>query len=370
MRYLKYVLGTLLIAILLFIGFKKFYLAKKSYTVISPKIENIKQVIYGIGNVDARDTYLVNPQVTAKILALNAKEGDFVKKGTLLAVLDSVDLSDILKEKELELKRLKSELDSAIEELKAAKAQKEFAYKTYLRYKNLLKSSYVSKEDYEKQKSNYKSLQANAASLKSKIESIKTRQASAKKAIEGAQKRLLLYKVYAPTDGYIISKNASIGEVAMPSKAIFTIVNPKDVWVKVFIDEKLSGNIKAGQKALIKLRSKPNWLQGSVAEIKLKSDPVTLEKEIDVAFKKVQIPFFMNEQAEVKIFAKEYKNVLTLPSAAIVGGKVWTVQDGKAHLKELKIIYNNGKKCAVEGLEKNSKVLLPIKGLKEGQSID
>ena len=370
MRYLKYILGALLLAVLLIIGFKKFYLHKKSYTVISPKVESIKQVIYGIGNVDARDTYLVNPQVTAKIIALNAKEGDFVKKGAALAELDSVDLSDILKEKELELKRLESELNSAIEELKAAKAKKEFAYKTYIRYKNLLKSNYVSKEEFDKQKSNFESLQANAASLQSKIESIKTSQASAKKAIDGIKKRLQLYKIYSPSDGYIISKNASIGEVAAPSKAIFTIVNPKDVWVKVFIDEKLSSNIKAGQKALIKLRSKLDWLQGSVAEIKLKSDPVTLEKEVDVAFKKVPIPFFMNEQAEVKIFAKEYKNALTLPSTAINGSKVWVVKDGKAHLKEIKILYNNGKKCVIEGLDKNSKVLLPVKGLKEGQSID
>jgi multidrug efflux pump subunit AcrA (membrane-fusion protein) len=132
-----------------------------------------------------------------------------------------------------------------------------------------------------------------------------------------------------------------------------------------------------GQKAKIVLRSQPyRSYEGVVKRIEPQTDAVTLEKEVDVAFKTLPKPFYINEQAEVNIVTSQLKDVVKVPANAIVYLKskpgVWTEQNAKAHFVPLKVLGRDNKAVAVSGIDEGTVILLGSekkKALKEGMSV-
>jgi len=272
----------------------------------------------------------------AKVLSILTDEGKWVKKGDLLVVMDEVNLPELLKEAKLGVSKAKSDFIASQEELKGFLAQKSLALITFKRYDKLKKQSFVSKAEYDKAKSDLLQVKAQIKVAKAHINSAKIGIKIAKKAVDSLQTRISRYKIYA-----------------------------------------ISSNIKVGQKAIIILRSKQNKkLKGYVKRIVAQSDPVTLEREVDVAFDKLPIPFYINEQAQVVITTKQFKKLLRVPANLIVYKDekpgIWIVKNNKAHFQSVKIIARGENYIGISGIEDNTKLLIASprnKPLKEGMSL-
>ena len=127
----------------------------------------------------------------------------------------------------------------------------------------------------------------------------------------------------------------------------------------------------------ITLRSQSDKkFSGYVKRIVAQSDAVTGEREVNIAFDTLPIPFYMNEQAEVSISTKHFENVVKVPSKSIaykdekVG--IWVKENSKAHFQNVKIIARGEKELAVSSIDKDAKILMITpknKALKEGMSI-
>ena len=115
---------------------------------------------------------------------------------------------------------------------------------------------------------------------------------------------------------------------------MFTLINPKSVWVLAFIDESKAGEIQVGEPADVVLRSHPGQrLRGKVARIEPESDRVNEERRVEIVYENLPDTFYLGEQAEVYIATVRLPQALLVPEAAIVGlaknrGTVWTVEDG------------------------------------------
>jgi len=161
------------------------------------------------------------------------------------------------------------------------------------------------------------------------------------------------------------------------SQSIFEVVDDKTVWIKAYIDEKLSGSIRVGQEAVITLRSQREIkYKGIVKRIVAKSDAVTQEREVDVAFEKLPIPFYIDEQAEVLITVKNLSNIVKIPVNAVVykNGEpcIWINENNKAFCKSINIISKSEHEVGIKEFDINSKILIPSaskKSLMEGMSV-
>ncbi len=301
----------------------------------------------------------------------------WVKKGDLLVTIDSVDIPELLDSAKISVKKAISELEASQKELKSLQAQKNLAYLTYKRYAKLKKQSFVSQSEYDKVKADFDGISAQLSAAKAHVNSAKIEVKRAKKGVEALNIKLSRYKIYAPIDGYVISKNAEVDQSVTPAQSILRIVNPKTVWIKAYIDEKISGDVKVGQTTTILLRSQNDKkFKGSVKRIVAQSDAITGEREVNIAFDTLPIPFFMNEQAEVFITTKHFDNIAKIPNYALIyqGEKagVWIAKNAKAHFQSVKIIARGEKELGITGLDKNAKILIQKpknKALKEGMSI-
>ena len=373
----KYLIILAIFVTLGLVVYNKVYIPKTTYDTISATKGSIDVEVFGIGNVGAKNIYVINAQTGGKILKLFTDEGEWVKKGDLLATLDSVELPQVLQEAKISVTKARSELIASQKELESLDAQKVLVKLTYDRYKKLKKQSFASQSEYDKAKADLDVIEAQIKVTKARIKSANIEITRAQKSVESLYVKLSRFKVFSPVDGYVISKSAEVAQTLTPSQTIFEIVNPKTVWIKAYIDEKLSGSIKVGQSAKITLRSQRDVkYKGIVKRIVAKSDAVTQEREVDISFKNLPIPFYIEEQAEVLIDVKHIDNIIKVPSNVIVYKNdkpcIWINNNSKAYCQNVKIIAKTQNEIAVKNLDINSKIIITNKNKKpltEGMSI-
>ena len=375
--WIKYSVALLVVALLAGVFYKKVYIPKTTFKTLHPNIGDIEVSVRGIGNVGALNIYDITAQTGGKILKIYKDEGEWVKKGDLLIVMDGVDLPQELEISKANLKKAIYEIKSAQNQLKNQKAQKRFLQITYNRYNRLNKQGFATKAEYDKAKADLDGIKATTSASVAQIESAKANKEANEKNIEAIKVKIDRLKVYAPADGYIISRDSEEAQTVLPSTKILQIVDSKTLWVQTKIDERVSSQIKIGQKATILLRSQPNKIyEGVVKRIKSISDAVTLEREIDVGFKNIPKPFYINEQAEVKIDVKSYKDVLRVPLKVVTqrDGKlgIWIFKNAHAHFLQIQKIAQDDNYISISNIDKNTQIIIPDKSkkaLKENMKI-
>ncbi|MDF1876960.1 efflux RND transporter periplasmic adaptor subunit [Sulfurimonas sp. SAG-AH-194-L11] len=376
-KYSKYLILLGIIIFGAFLFYNKVFIPKNSYEMIDSSRGELDVSVFGLGNVGAKNIYKISAGVNAKILEIKYDEGEWVKKGDLLALLDSVDLPILLQQSKISVVKAESELIASKKELDSLYAQRDLALVTYNRYKKLKKQSFASQSEYDKAKADLKAIEAQMAATLAHIDSAKTEIKRVQKSVESLEVKLQNYKVYAPVDGYIISKDAEVAQSVAMSQSILTLVNPEDVWVKAYIDEKISGDVQLNQKATITLRSHSDKeYKGRVKRIVAQSDAITGEREVDVAFEKLPLPFYMNEQAEVIISTKNLHNVVKIPTSVLIykdkKSGVWVREGMRAHFKEVKVLAISNAEVAIEEKKDIQNILLPSskkRALTEGMKV-
>ena len=361
----KYIIALVIASFAVFLFYNKVYVVKTTYKTLSPTVGDLTVKVFGIGNVGAKDIYSINAQTGGKIVSILNDEGQWVKKGDLLATIDPVDMPELLQEMQLNVKKASSELNALQKESKSLGAQKELANITFKRYENLLKQSFVSQSEYDKVKADLDATSAQYEATKAHIESSQIEVERMQKNVDSLRTKLSRFDIYSPVDGYVISKEAQVAQSVTSSATILKIVDTETIWVKAYIDERISNDIKVGQKAKITLRSKNDTIfEGEVKRVVAQSDAVTQEREINIAFKQVPIPFYINEQARVNIDVKTINNALKVPLNTLVFKDkkegVWILKDNKAYFKVLNIEAKGDDELAIkDGINKDDIILMP-----------
>ncbi len=376
-KSLKYGLIVLLLVLAGMIFYKKMYIPKTTFMLVSPTQGDLNISVNGIGNVSAKDIYSITAQSGGKIVNIFTDEGKWVKKGDLLIEIDGVDLPDQLDIAKATLQKAKFEWVASQNELISQQTQKVLLQKTYQRYAKLNKQGFATQSEYDKAFADLQGMDATILVSKSHINSAKAQIELSQKSMDAIQTKIDNLKVYAPIDGYVIDKEAEVAQNILPTHAILSIVDPKTLWVETKIDERISGAVKVGQQASIVLSSQPQKLyEGIVKRILPVSDPVTLEREVDVAFVTIPKPFYMNEQAEVTIVTHRDRDIRKIPLEVVVHRQeklgVWVLRKEYAHFQSIERVGQDEKEMGVVGLDAKSQIIVPNKNkktLKEGMKI-
>ena len=171
------------------------------------------------GNIEIRQVDL-SFQVGGIIEKMLKEEGDNVKKGELVAILDSRDY--------------KSNLEKASAEVEKTLALKNDSEEKFNRNAPLVEDDTISKQEYDTLKN---TRDKNAADYNSAIA-----------AQNYAQNQLDYTKIYAPDDGVVMVRVQEPGATVNKGQIVYSISKNKPVWVRAYVNETDLGNIKYGQK--------------------------------------------------------------------------------------------------------------------------
>lgn len=187
------------------------------------------------GTAEARE-YQITPALTGRIDTVLVAEGDTVKTGDELVQLDH--------------RALDLQVEQAEQGVKAAKAA-------------------VTNAEDDKD------------STKADVAAAKARLAQAEAAVELAELQLSFATVTAPRDGQVISLATNAGQNAAPGRALLTLSDPSEVFVRVFVPEPRIGEVTIGQQVDVSSPSLASGVGGTVTFIASEAEftPNTVQTE-------------------------------------------------------------------------------------------
>ena len=375
---MKKILIYLVVIVIVGFGFyQKVFIPKHTFEITEIKQGSMKIVVNGIGNVGAKNIYKVGSIYGGKILNLDVDEGAFIKKGTLIATIDFVDLKDKIDELKATKQKVVSDINSLKIDKQSAKSSYAYQLEIYKKNQKLFKKGAISGLDFKKYQTNKDIAKLKIDSIEAKISSLQKQSLQLSASIRGLNERLKRYEIYAPISGYVTKKLVSNYQIIMPNQTLVEIVNPNDVWIKTYIDTRLSGKVKLGVNATIILQSNSKEFSGVVANIKPITNSITYEREVDVSFKHLPIPFYLDEQASVKINVGILRNIIKIPNKAVTlkdeKTGIWILKEqNKVKFKTIKVLENSNKFIATKDINQDAIIVIPNpknKALSNGMKI-
>jgi HlyD family secretion protein len=172
------------------------------------------------GNVDVRQVN-ISFRVAGQVEKLMFEEGDLVKKGELLATLNTSPYVSQSAEAQANLEANKTNLKNA--EILLQRRQE------------LIGNYSVSQEDLDDALAKRDSLRAGVIASES--------------ALKVAQDNLSYTETYAPNEGIILTRIREPGSVVNPTDPIYTLSLTSPVWVRAYVSEPDLGKVCYGMEA-------------------------------------------------------------------------------------------------------------------------
>lgn len=184
------------------------------------------------------------PRLSGVITEVRKNLGDRVRKGEVIAVIDSRELAEAKREYIESVHRL------------------HFAQSSFVREEGLWKKRVSAEEDYLSSRHNLEEAEITKQVALQKLVSLGV-SAGEIKALsvepEGdviqhevrvpfSNKTLTRYEITAPLDGVVIEKNISIGEAIKEDFDMFVVADLSTVWCEITVYAKDLGTVKAGQR--------------------------------------------------------------------------------------------------------------------------
>jgi HlyD family secretion protein len=320
-------------------------------------------MLFGIGVVEARRSYLVGPTSAGRVRKVVVDVGDVVQAGQLLAEMDPVDLDQRLSATNAAANRAKSAVDTAAAQLADSIARREVAGANARRYDDLGQKGFVSSSVTEGKSQELKSAEAQFAGAESALAGARQDLARLNAERDGAQQQRANLRLLAPADGVVTARDAEPGSTVVAGQAVLRMIAADSLWIKLRLDQNRSAGLQVGLPAEIVLRSRPNQvLAGKVARIEMLSDSVTEERIALVAFDTPPVDVSVGEMSEITLRLPAVKQALAIPSAALRqrGGKtgVWVQATDKLSFVVVR--------AGTSGADGSVQIL---DGLKEGEAV-
>ena len=330
---------------------KKNSLEKKPILV---KVEKVKMGIFiktlsYKGTVSPWKRANIVPDVSGRIGKIYKKQGDVVKKGELLAELDTTTL--------------KLQLEQATAALGVAKASYKDALVNYRRLKKLHEKDAISQMQYEKAQLN--------------LEAADTQKKSAEANLNVIKHTLDNSYMKAPFDGIITTKYLEEGDMINPMMGmvpgVLALMDLSKVKIILNVPSEDIEKIQVGQSCKIQVSSLTGEIFfGTVYSKNFAADPVSKTFQVEVVLKNPGIKIKAGVFAEVSVEILRKENTVLIPVSALTGESYVVLYDnGKAAKKEVKVGDRNENECEIlNGLSGGE--LLVVEGnydLKEGSPI-
>ncbi len=369
---IKFILAVLLITALSALLAWRVLLYAPPVAVTQAVEGEVEREVRGPGVVSARVMVSVSSRVTGILKALHADQGDEVKAGQLLALLDDTDTAAKASGAEAAATASQRNIAAAEAALVKARADRELAQGNFRREQEVFRAGYISQAAMDVAAATLKSAQSAEASAAA---TLSARQAEAQAVAQDAVYTRALHgftRIAAPMDGLIVARQAEAGDTVAPGAPIFRLVDTRTLWVAARIDESVVGQVNIGQPASILLRSGER-LTGKVVRINRQSDAATRELEVNVAFDAAPQRVVIDLEAEVAIHTGIERGAVVPASTLFQQGSefgVLVVQGDRAAFRPVRTGATNGERVVVhEGIQVGETVIRTPAGVRVGSRV-
>lgn len=230
--------------------------------------DDLIQTVVASGRVMSPRRVRVGAVITGRVVAIPVTEGQAVKKGAELVLLEDKDVRAALAQAQAGVAQAAAKvrqlrevgLPAAQQALLQAEATLTQVRGQFDRTKRLQAQGFVGQSQLDDAQRNLDVAESQARAASVQVETNSTRGSDfamamtaleqARAAERVAQAKLPDIVVRAPVDGVLISRNVEVGDIVQPGKELFLLAPAGETQVIVQIDERNLSQLSLGQKAL------------------------------------------------------------------------------------------------------------------------
>ncbi len=366
-------------------------------TVDTVRFRNIVETVSASGKIQPEVEVKISSDVSGQIVELFVKEGDSVKQGQLLLIINPDLYESEFERVSAVVNQTKANVASAKSQLEQAKAQFIQAEANWKRNKDLYERKVISKSEWEQIDTQYEVAKSQYEAAKQSVTAAEFTLASAQASQKSARDNLSRTKIFSPMNG-VVSKLAVekgervVGTAQMQGTEMLRIANLREMEVVVDVNENDIVKVDLGDTAYVEVDAYLNRkFTGVVRQIAnspkttlnaVATDEVTnFEVKISIlreSYKDLETgrnisPFRPGMSATVDIITNRKNNVLSVPIQAVTTRKD-TLNSAAETTKKYKeyvfvIIENKALQTEIETGIQDNKYIEVLNGLNDGMII-
>ena len=260
------------------------------------------------GSVHARETAVVSAQVMGRIQQVMVREGDSVRAGQTLVVLDDAALRS-------QVEQAQAGVKAAQNAQAAAQTNAALAASTLGRYKQLESEKSVSPQEMDE-------VSRRAEGAAARVDAMRAQTDAAQAQESGARTIMSYTRLAAPFAGVVTSRMADPGTMAAPGVPLLQVDQAGALQLDATVDESAIGAIHKGMKVQVAVDGGASTsaagtnLVGTVAEIVPGADPSS-----HAFLVKIDLPSSIQTRAGMygtADFANGTRQAVVIPRSAVV----------------------------------------------------
>jgi multidrug efflux pump subunit AcrA (membrane-fusion protein) len=329
-----------------------------------------------VGTVRAKTTSTLSGKITGVIKTVNVREGDSIKTGQTLIVIDERQVSANSSQAKAAAEEAKKAEAAALSAVDAAKAGADLARAAYNRYSKLIADHAVSKQEFDEMEARTRQADAGLKQAEANLDAAKQRVQETEAAAASAEVSKKDAVITAPYDGVVASRLVEPGDLASPGTPFLVVEKSGGLEVDVIIPEDRIQAIRQDQELDVSIRDmQEKTLKGTVRAIFPAADPQSRSFTV-----KVGLPVY--DSIRSGVFARVNipmgnESIFAIPSSAIVDqGQLTGIfiieEDGTARFR----LIRTGRKIdgsveVLSGLKEGTRyVISPLPGLVDGMKVE
>ncbi len=348
----------------------------KNYITEPLEKRTITQIVEASGTINPVQTVSIGSQVSGQISAIYVDYNSEVKKGQLLAEIDTSLF-------EAQVNQAKATIDNARANLAKIQATTANDKLTLTRYRNLYKKGFIAKSELDLAESTYSSDLAQIRAAQAQIN-------QALASYSTAESNLRYTKITSPVDGVVISRAVDVGQTVAASfqtPELFSVAQDlTQMQIEANVSEADIGKVKKEQEVEYTLDGYPDeTFKGKVSQVRISpttvSNVVTYSVIIDVENEEMKLIPGMT--ANVSIITSKKADILCAKSTALkftpnTDGKgekfdkqgIWILADGKPKRIEIETGVNDDTYTEIisDNLKEGSRIIVSIEEKGKGKN--
>ncbi len=262
-----------------------------SVEVIPVRASDISEQVSAFGNIQAKETIEIVPQVSNRITQIHVDLGDDVRRGQLLAEIYSVPFQESVQQARAQVRQARATFERDSTQLS--------------RQEQLLENDLISQSEFDDARATY-------LNSLSQYESVQA-------ALSQSEEDLENTTIESPVNGVVLSRSASEGDLATTGQTIFEIANLTGFETRVFLPIHDWERVEIGQAVYMSLSTDgENVAEGVVARKSPRLDPTTGLGEVVVALTNTSSEVYQGALVQTKINLQTKRDVVVIPRSALV----------------------------------------------------
>ncbi|KUM04052.1 efflux RND transporter periplasmic adaptor subunit [Chromobacterium subtsugae] len=319
-----------------------------SADVIKAQIQPLAATIPFTGSLTALASSAVAAEVDANVREVKVREGEAVRRGQLLAVLDAEALGQSVEEQNAQLDNTKSRL-------KLAKVKLD-------KQRELLGKGFISQVAYDELESDYRVKEGELRAQASQV-------ARAKRLLQDTQ-------VKAPIDGVVFERKINPGEVASRNMKLFSIANLSVLEIAATVPSRLVSQVRVGMDASFSVDGRSELQHGEVVRINPVAIPGTRSFTLFIRVQNPAGQLKVGQFAKGGVVLRAVKDQVVVPLSSVrdIDSQPWLMVAEKGKLVKkpvtVQLRAENERQAAVAGIAPGASVIVgELLGSKIGDAV-